>query len=308
MDMGIKSPLSGDDYFQEVPLKKQKSPEISITIEGKTYQNFEDFVSIGSAYSTQIAVDDIVYAGYGIEAENYSDYKTIDVKDKVVLIKAGEPKNADGTYVTSGSTEPTKWVNGRQARASKRDVAMSKGAKALIMMDGVSFARYAPYFASAAKSGTFGRVSLKSNEQEMLELLVNENFGKALLDNIENDNMSKTLHKSLNISIKSNTVEVLSENVLAFIKGSEKPDEIIVISAHLDHEGVKDGQIYNGADDDGSGTIAIIEIAEAFKEAVKKGHGPKRSILFLHVTGEEKGLLGSKYYTDSNQFFRWKIQ
>jgi Zn-dependent M28 family amino/carboxypeptidase len=132
---------------------------------------------------------------------------------------------------------------------------------------------------------------------------VNENFGKALLDNIENDNMSKTLHKSLNISIKSNTVEVLSENVLAFIKGSEKPDEIIVISAHLDHEGVKDGQIYNGADDDGSGTIAIIEIAEAFKEAVKKGHGPKRSILFLHVTGEEKGLLGSKYYTDSNPIF-----
>jgi Zn-dependent M28 family amino/carboxypeptidase len=91
--------------------------------------------------------------------------------------------------------------------------------------------------------------------------------------------------------------------VVAFIKGSEKPDEIIVISAHLDHEGVKDGQIYNGADDDGSGTIDIIEIAEAFKEAVKKGHGPKRSILFLHVTGEEKGLLGSKFYTDTDPIF-----
>lgn len=303
IDMGIESPLSGDDYFQEVPLEKQKSPEISITIEGKPYQNFEDFVSIGGAYSTQIAVDVIVYAGYGIEDENYSDYKTIDVKDKVVLIKAGEPKNADGTYVTSGSTEPTKWVNGRQARASKRDVAMSKGAKALIMVDGESFRRFAPYFASAAKAGTYGRVSLKSNEQEMLQFLVNENFGKALLDNIETDDISKTLNKSLNISIKSNTEEVSSENVVAFIKGSEKPDEIIVISAHLDHEGIKDGQIYNGADDDGSGTIAIIEIAEAFKEAVKKGHGPKRSILFLHVTGEEKGLLGSQYYTDSDPIF-----
>lgn len=105
------------------------------------------------------------------------------------------------------------------------------------------------------------------------------------------------------MSIKSNTEDVSSENVVAFIKGSEKPDEIIVISAHLDHEGVKDGQIYNGADDDGSGTIAILEIAEAFKEAVKKGHGPKRSILFLHVTGEEKGLLGSKYYTDNDPIF-----
>ena len=93
-----------------------------------------------------------------------------------------------------------------------------------------------------------------------------------------------------------------SENVLAFIKGTEKPDEIVVISAHLDHEGIKDGKIYNGADDDGSGSMAILEIAEAFKAAVKEGNGPKRSILFLHVTGEEKGLLGSKYYTENPIF------
>lgn len=93
-----------------------------------------------------------------------------------------------------------------------------------------------------------------------------------------------------------------SENVLAYIKGSEKPEEIIVISAHLDHEGVKNGEIYNGADDDGSGTVAILEIAEAFKQAADAGKGPKRSILFLHVTGEEKGLLGSKYYSENPIF------
>ena len=63
----------------------------------------------------------------------------------------------------------------------------------------------------------------------------------------------------------------------AFIEGSEKPEEILVISAHLDHEGVKNGEVYNGADDDGSGTVAIVEIAEAFKMAEKAGHGPKRS-------------------------------
>lgn len=94
-----------------------------------------------------------------------------------------------------------------------------------------------------------------------------------------------------------------SENVVAFVKGSEKPDEIVVISAHLDHEGVKGEDIYNGADDDGSGTVAMLEIAEAFQKAVKEGKGPKRSILFLHVTGEEKGLLGSKYYTDVDPLF-----
>lgn len=94
-----------------------------------------------------------------------------------------------------------------------------------------------------------------------------------------------------------------SENVVAFIKGSEKPDEIIVLSAHLDHVGTdKDGNVFNGADDDGSGTVAMLEIAEAFQEAVKNGNGPKRSILFLHVTGEEIGLYGSKYYTENPIF------
>ncbi|MCH4553491.1 M28 family metallopeptidase [Aestuariibaculum lutulentum] len=95
-----------------------------------------------------------------------------------------------------------------------------------------------------------------------------------------------------------------SENVVAYIKGSEKPDEIIVISAHLDHIGVNgNGKINNGADDDGSGTVAILEIAEAFKKAANEGHGPKRSILFLHVTGEEIGLFGSRYYTDVDPIF-----
>ena len=93
-----------------------------------------------------------------------------------------------------------------------------------------------------------------------------------------------------------------SENILAFIEGTEKPEEIIVISAHYDHVGTNNGVVYNGADDDGSGTVAVMEIAEAFQQAKKAGKGPKRSILFLHVTGEEHGLLGSKYYSDNPVF------
>jgi Zn-dependent M28 family amino/carboxypeptidase len=90
-----------------------------------------------------------------------------------------------------------------------------------------------------------------------------------------------------------------SENVLAYIKGSEKPDEVIIISAHLDHVGMdSEGNVFNGADDDGSGTVSVMQIAQAFQQAVKDGHGPKRSILFLHVTGEEIGLYGSRYYTE----------
>ncbi|WP_347069389.1 M28 family metallopeptidase [Flavobacterium sp. WV_118_3] len=93
-----------------------------------------------------------------------------------------------------------------------------------------------------------------------------------------------------------------SENIWAYIEGSEKPDEVLVISAHYDHVGMKNGEIYNGADDDGSGTVALLEIAQAFMDAKKAGHGPKRSILFLHVTGEEHGLHGSRYYSEHPLF------
>lgn len=93
-----------------------------------------------------------------------------------------------------------------------------------------------------------------------------------------------------------------SENILAYIEGTEKPDELVVISAHYDHVGIKAGKIYNGADDDGSGTVAIMEIAQAFQMAKNYGAGPKRSILFLHVTGEEHGLFGSQYYAENPIF------
>ncbi len=95
-----------------------------------------------------------------------------------------------------------------------------------------------------------------------------------------------------------NRVKGQMRNVMGYIQGSEKPDEVLVLSAHYDHEGIKDGKLYPGADDDGSGTVAVMEVARIFKEAEKKGISPKRSILFLHVSGEEKGLLGSKYYSE----------
>ena len=107
---------------------------------------------------------------------------------------------------------------------------------------------------------------------------------------------------------RGNEGEVDTENVIAIIKGTEIPDEYVILTAHLDHVGYgrtgsragrNVNKIHNGADDDGSGTVAVLEIAQAFKEASKKGKGPKRSIIFLHVTGEEKGLLGSAYYADN---------
>lgn len=104
------------------------------------------------------------------------------------------------------------------------------------------------------------------------------------------------------LNAKHNENLLDSENIWAYIEGSEKPEEVLVISAHYDHVGVKNGDVYNGADDDGSGTVAILQIAEAFQKAKNEGHGPKRSILFLHVTGEEHGLHGSRFYSENPLF------
>lgn len=303
VSMGIPSPISEGDYFQEVPLLNQKSPEIEMTVDGVTFKNYQDLVISGAAATQTITTSDIVYAGYGIDDKNYSSYKNLDVDGKIVLIKSGEPKNEDGTYITSSSKEDTKWSVGRQALSSKRDVARKKGAKALLLMDDAYLKMVSKYIESAAQSGNDGRITLKDKHESMLQILISDKLGKALLASIDTEDTSKTIPSNLKIEVTSNSEEVNSENVVAYIKGSEKPDEIIVLSAHLDHEGVKNGEIYNGADDDGSGTVAILEIAEAFKMAQAAGDGPKRSILFLHVTGEEKGLLGSSYYADIDPIF-----
>ena len=106
--------------------------------------------------------------------------------------------------------------------------------------------------------------------------------------------------------IERESVELQTENVVALIEGTdpELKDEVVVISSHYDHIGLADGTdgdyVNNGADDDGSGTVAALEIAEAFQKARKDGYGPRRSILFINFSGEEQGLLGSKYFTDTN--------
>ncbi|WP_407556724.1 M28 family peptidase [Winogradskyella sp. 4-2091] len=301
--LDIPSPLGGEDYFQEVPLEKQRVSQAKVSVNGKSYESYKDQIVLAASSSINISADEIIFVGYGIDDATYSDYKNIDVTDKIVLAKAGEPKDSLGNYITSGKTENTKWTNGRQAISSKREAAKANGAKALLYLDSESFPRYAPYYQRQAASGATGRLSLKSDTDKLLMLMIDENLAHALYPKITENSAPMFLNVNVNLDVENQSESIVSENVVAYIKGSEKPDEIIIISAHLDHEGIKNGEIYNGADDDGSGTVAILEIAEAFKKAEKDGHGPKRTMLFLHVTGEEKGLLGSKHYADNDPIF-----
>ena len=295
---GIPAAKSDGNYFQDVPLQVMAVPDIILSVNGKSFTNIDDYVAVGSAKDDILNTKDFVFAGFGIDEENYTNYDGLDVTGKVVVIRSGEPKNADGNYVISGTEESSKWSNFRQQFASKQEVAKSKGAKALLFYYPEVYAMAANRFGRSS-----GRMNLAGGGDEMMYMLINTNLAKALVSDIETYEKSKSIKSDVSIAYKNNSEKINSENVAAIIKGSEKPNEYIIISAHLDHEGIKDGKVYNGADDDGSGTVAVLEIAEAFAKAKKDGNGPKRSIVFLNVTGEEKGLLGSKHYTDNDPIF-----
>lgn len=299
--LGISSVIEGN-YFQNVPLSIVKTPEVTMSVNGKTFSYFDDFISLTAAASGTIASSDIVYAGFGIDDEKYSDYTNLDVKGKIVVVKAGEPTDKAGKNVISGEKKASKWSNGRQAISAKRNAAKKNGAKALFFMDNSLFERYSRFFKNREANGGSNNLSLptkKDADTEIYHFLISEKMGKALVKNINKSTKTATVATKVDMSFKSIKTPMASENVAAMIKGSEKPDEYIIISAHLDHVGTNaKGEIFNGADDDGSGTVSLLEVAEAFKTATDKGHGPKRSVIFLHVTGEEKGLLGSRYYTD----------
>ncbi len=181
--------------------------------------------------------------------------------------------------------------------------AKKHGAKAILYFDPNNYGRFRGYF-NFMRSNESGRMGIKENGDNPNLILLETKTAKAIFPALKESETSEILDLQIELNLESSNVDVPSENVVAYIPGFEKPDEFVVISSHLDHIGVSaNGKINNGADDDGSGTVAMLEIAEAFKKAVETGAGPKRSIVFLHVTGEEKGLLGSQYYTDVEPIF-----
>ncbi len=152
------------------------------------------------------------------------------------------------------------------------------------------------YLADGARKEEFPILFVKDSSVLSLKNKTNAYlYGKGKFKETEHPKPLFTLNATLN----EHDERLTSSNVLAYIEGSDPvlSKEVIVITAHYDHIGVDEGVVYNGADDDGTGTVALLELAEAFMEAKKNGQGPKRSILIMPVSGEEKGLLGSDYYS-----------
>jgi hypothetical protein len=301
--LGLLPGVKGS-YFLDVPIVEPSFTVNALTANGKSYTIGTDFSATGNTGVKTVTANDFVFIGYGIGADTYDDLKNTDIAGKVVLyISTGEPVN-NGVFKVTGTDKTSNWSTDR----SRRIQFIQSKKPALILAVNPA--------GGAVRRSNGARMTLK-----------NENISApvyTITPAIANDLLKPTgkTIAQLKSEIDQNgtpQTQIIKVDFSTTYAGTEKPvkavdvvgilpgrdaklkKEYLVISAHYDHigmlpEGTKGDRIYNGADDDGSGTTAMLEIARAFSKAKKAGKGPRRSILFLGNVGEEKGLLGSEYY------------
>lgn len=319
---GLIGPVKtgSNPYYQSFDLEKSQWGEGHISVGKEKYLMMKDFFVLGgSPYQTEQPAD-VVFVGYGIDDPKFNDYAGKDVTGKMVVVLAGEPKDASGNFVISGTAKASDWGNDYR---SKRKAATDHGAKAVLIITGTSNDEFNSLTERYKARADRPSIGLKSNDEQgtAATMFISPVVGASLLGTT----MDKLFDYSETVATKGapavatftaakdvkvqteRVAEPLStENVLGFIEGTDKKDEVVVVTGHYDHVGTDStlvgDKIYNGANDDGSGTVAVLEVAEAFAQAKKDGYGPRRSVLFMTVTGEEKGLLGSEYYSENPVF------
>ena len=314
---GLTGPMPNpaDSYQQHFNVEQVTWGEgATLKVGNTSYEWLVDFYGMGDSPFAEETTVKAIFAGYGIDQPGYSDYAGLDVKGKDLFILLGEPTDSEGKAVLSTDGSPTKW--GLDYRG-KAQLAAQKGARTVFF---VSFNPTSNFAKQAARlAPTIARpatVMMGSKPTRVPSFFLSPAVGlqvlgakaEAVQAYLAKINTTKQPVPSpfsvvpMQIKAARKRVPLETENVLGFIEGTDKKAEVLVISAHHDHLGMHDGQVFNGADDDGSGTSAIITMAEAFARAKKEGHGPRRSLLFLSVTGEEKGLFGSEYYSKNPVF------
>lgn len=280
--VGLAGPVDGG-YFQPFNLVSVSYDKVTLQVGKKKLVENTDFIFTGDADMKKIAKTELVFLGLATD-ENLAK---VDVKEKLVGI----------------------WAVGARTNDLVSKV-MDAGAAGIVVvtMEGQSnFDRVANRYKSNEGKGRLGFE--KPTTQRPVFMVSSDLMGELFSTPVEtlkeaaksNPETIKPQKASYQI-VKTNSV-VPTENVMGYLEGTDKKEEVLVISSHYDHVGVDgNGDVFNGADDDGSGTVSVMEIAEAFAMAAKDGIKPRRSILFLNVTGEEKGLLGSEYYSENPIF------
>lgn len=299
-----------NDYLQEYDLysistKTDSKVEIvSNNGEKNTLFYPDNFLPNRRSSVTTQGKYNLVFAGFGITAPefDYDDYKSINVKNKIVIITDKEPYSTDSTYFDGlKDSEYSK-------ESFKISLAKKLGAAGIISIPSDFYLKNWDRIKIFA-----ARESLTSpgiNKEKLLNLIFNEESLSMLFDNEEYSfkaikdllNEKKPLpvfelNKKIEIDVVINEEIKKSFNVAGIIEGNDSllMNEYVSIGAHYDHVGIIDGKVYNGADDNGSGTAALLEISKAFANTKLN----KRSILVVFHGAEEKGLLGSEYFTDN---------
>ncbi len=290
--LGLK-PASGDSYQQYYPVYQDELVSKKFSVNGQPFDWDKDFAfSLQATPSGSFSYNDIVFAGYGIidSASKTNDYSTLNVTGKIVVVLDGLPEG----FKTTGTAR-----FGPGAAVVKSANAKAKGAAGLLVVS--------KDFPRKMATATKGNMYLKRNDgAAFVSASISEKVASALLgrtstltsDKIKEINKG-TYYSEIKLNVNKLTAELQSSNVAGLLEGTDKKDEYVVLTSHYDHLGKRDTVIYYGADDDGSGTVSVMQMAEAFVAAKKKGNGPRRSILFMTVSGEEKGLWGSQYYSEN---------
>jgi len=277
-----------------------------IVVDGHTYIFGKDYYSsLYACENQQVKTSRIVFAGYGINSGEYNDYHNLDVSGQVVLLLPGEPHKDDTTYLLTGTRRPSAWggVNKKIMEVVERKPAavlvVNEGASRMEKVSGNGLYKTPTYMRNPKQTPT-AATNVYYISPEMAAALLGIKDAAALLDPAAADKLKpRVIRKPVQLQFKKDVKELRSSNVIGYLEGTDKKNELVFVTAHYDHLGKRGEELFYGADDDGSGTSAVMEIAAAFGRAVKAGYKPRRSMVFMTVSGEEKGLLGSKFYTDN---------
>lgn len=281
-----------DSYYQNVPLYISKLENAVVKVGNNIFENYGDIMYYGRFDMEREEELELIYAGDASEEA----LKAVNVEGKAVIITGDDRNFRNRVEAVS------------DAGASLVFISRSPDVETYNTMVG----RFKYWLQE-------GRLSLEKPSSDPKEKgiffispefapkvfgMSSDKFAQTHSNMEEGDYSGLKKMKPVKISymIDHATTEIKSENVLGYLEGTDLKDEVIVLTAHYDHVGRNEEEIFNGADDDGSGTSAVMEIAQAFATAAEKGDRPRRSLLFMLVTGEEKGLLGSAYYADNPIF------
>lgn len=290
---GLK-PGNGDSYQQVYPVYQDELKDKKLTVNGKTFEWDQDYnFSIRSIGSGDWLEHNVVFVGEGNvdAAKNINDLAGLDIKGKVVMML-----EAAGSDIRGGGRAAMMAMMGKMN-------AMRKEGAAGILFVSKDFPKKDP-------TSTVGGMSLRApsnNAAAASSFMVNisNKVASALLGRTSEipfeqlAGINKGVYTAeLHLAVEKATNTLESSNVIGILPGTDKKDEYVFLTGHYDHLGKRGDVIWYGADDDGSGSVGVIQMAEAFAAAAKKGHKPRRTMIFMTVSGEEKGLLGSEYYSE----------